>query len=318
MDMPQNPVSNLVVTKGGTIIFNVGTIVAGDNLDISVSSERPREVTISATGGGGSGVQLQDGSGHTIATAETLVIGSGGTVVGSGTVGTITGFGGGSAGAFLEVEHAASSYKISQSYTLANPPPSPVLDAVIAKANGNFYNYVRPQGMITQPNTVGVNNGIGITMRAGQLDNTGHAIDAYGGGFLMQGGRAVADPGNNAYGGSLLLESGPASTGGTVLPTATIRVGGGLIGAGGAHTGAIAGLVGGAVYTTGKGGPVNVFGGNGTGGGNGGDVQITPGTGTANGVLLVSNIPTADPHVLNAKFQQSIVGVGWVGVYSQG
>ena len=315
--MPQNPISNLVVTKGGTIIFNVGTIVAGDNLDISVSSERPREVTIAAVGGG-SGVQLQDGSGHTIATAETLVIGSGGTVGGSGTIGTISGFGGGGAGAFLEVEHSGSSYKISQSYTLANLPLSPVLDAVIAKFNGNFYNYVRPQGMITQPNTAGVNNGVPIIMKAGLLNNTGHGTDAYGGAFSMQAGFAQADAGNNAYGGTLLFESGKASTGGTLLPSATISAGYGLINTGGTHLGAAVVIAGAPVYTSGVAGPAKMLGGNGTGGGNGGNCVITPGTGTANGVLLVSNIPTADPHVLNAKFQQSISGVGWVGVYSQG
>ena len=256
-------------------------------------------------------LSMHDGSAHTITNMTTLVIGSGGTVSGSAGVGTLTGFGGGGGG----------------SYTAG---------LGISIDSGTINN----TGSIVLPSLVGAGTPNGVALVAqGQTVSSG---DAASGGAFIYGGDAVVNSGTgNAYSQGMFLRAGNAyaQAGGNAatLPT----------GIGGARAGIGTSIGQGAYIYLGRTGvgPGYGYGGNGiiTGGtiagvgsvgragytkiaggmdventGTGGNLILETGTGATNGVLLVKNIPTTDPHILNAKFQQSISGVGWVGVYSQG
>lgn len=132
-------------------------------------------------------------------------------------------------------------------------------------------------------------------------------------------GTAANATGTN-IGGPSSMYGGPADGSGvTNIGGALYGIGGtaGVVTAGTLNTGGAASWEGG--FGVNVGGMAKVQGGGAGGSGTGGDLEIGPGGGgSANGIFLVTNIGTVDPHVLNAKFQHSIVGVGFVGVYSQG
>jgi len=226
--------------------------------------------------------------------------------------------------------------KISAMPTLANPPTAAVFDAVITNDGTTQTNFQRPQGQIVQP----AGSGLGVLLRGAVSTNsspagaafttggnayntgTGEAIGGYAGQF---GGNAtISGAGVSARAGAAYLYAGAAHPSGTLASTIGAAFGGYIYGFG-AYINASS--------PASRGGDLKVGGGAGGSGGNltlssggavavggtSGNVIITPATGGAtNGVLLVANIGTVDPHILNAKWQKSVAGVGYVGVYSKG
>ena len=243
-----------------------------------------------------------------------------------------------------------SGTKISQFATLANPPPAPVYDAVITNDGTTETNYQRPQGVIVQPAAPGSDNGLGITLATGAPGPSGSSPGALyihvanvtaagtaeplaGSAFTLYGGtNIITDPAGASEIGTMVFQGQGSyngiiaaygaywkALGGTTNGT-TLATGGGNLLTGGrarhasSSVGGYLSMQGG--YGDTQGGDVYVFAGN--SGGTGGNITIGPGGAPTNGVLLVQNIGTADPHILNAKFQSSIAGVGYVGVYSKG
>jgi len=207
-----------------------------------------------------------------------------------------------------------------------------ILTGLQAGANVNF---TRAQVLHGQ-NAYASGPGESLGIYGGDSDITG-----YGGAVTIVGGR----PGGNnpdQYGGPITITGGvgyQASSGGFVhisggaTDNRYTNIGGvakmtggsaynslgGGVAAGGAdsatHIAGNASLYGGSYNATGfgsaggSGGPVRVAGGQGYGADYlGGDVTISPGvgvSGASSGVLILDNLPTADPHILDAVWNNS-------------
>ena len=158
--------------------------------------------------------------------------------------------------------------------TNTNPPPGPI--------NGLSSGYGAGQGLTGQGGQVAVFGGSGAT-QGGSATLTG------GSGGTDLGGNAVVQAGNStdAAGGYVNITSG------------------------------IGGTSGGQIYVTGgtgqngSGGSITISGGNGTAGvgtptSNGGDITLQPGTGvTRNGLIFMPGLPTADPAVAGALWNNA-------------
>jgi hypothetical protein len=235
------------------------------------------------------------GGGGTITNATTINFTSGGTVS-SGGAGianvAISGGGGGSYAAGLGIALTGTSPK-----TIGN--------------TGNI---------ALSGSTGTVVHGVGIQLTTGSVYGVNTAASyVYAGGVALSGGSAIGSTiGGNAYGGSVQLLAGNAHIYGDYAHRgygAQITAHRGQVDGGSISGGGVAMYAGNGVAS---GGGVIFRAGNAGTAGTGGNVELQPGTGGTNGVLLVSNIGTVDPHVLNAKWQTSVAGVGFVGVYSKG
>jgi hypothetical protein len=279
-----------------------------------------------------SALTMSDGSSHTITNTSSIVLGSGGTLSGSAGVGTITGFGGGGGGGGsyvgglgIDIVTNAGTGTISNTGTIEQP--------VVTGTVGTSLYF--SAGAVTNAGTAAIISGSGVTITGGGVDITNAAGTASGGYFYanvgdITNGTVVAKSAyfiqDNSYVfGTLTAKGGDIQVGGGNAEGAVTNIGGNLImlGGQGAENAGTATLGGGDAraagsYTNGTGGNVAVVGGGAGTLGVGGDVKIAPGLGATNGILLVSNIGTVDPHVLNAKWQKSVAGVGYVGVYSKG
>ena len=125
-DMPASMLATLIAARGAisSVTDGVHAVTNASTIDFTSGATVTNlggGVAGVSVAGGGSGVSLTDGT-HTVTNAETIVT-SGGTVGGSGTIGTISGFGGGGGGgAYLQLESGTIASKISALPTLANPP----------------------------------------------------------------------------------------------------------------------------------------------------------------------------------------------------
>ena len=206
--------------------------------------------------------------------------------------------------------------KISAMPTLANPPLAPVFLSGITNDGTTATNVQIPQGVIVQP----ANSGHGIVIKGAKASGSGSA-SLYGAVSGISGGTAYAtSTGHSHNGGDAYIQSGAAGAGTIVaIPSQVYLTGGKALYNGRSRGGKINLSTGGGYYA----GPIYLHAGAGTGpnqiGGSlylyggaggtnalGGHIQLTPGTGgTGHGNLIIQNLGTADPHVLNAA---------WLGV----
>jgi hypothetical protein len=251
---------------------------------------------------------LSDGSAHTITNASSIVLGSGGTLSGSGGIGTISGFGGGGGGSYtagLGIAFAGSSpTTINDTGTIVQPAASSLgitlhggsggvsgaggVVSIYSGAAGtdsgsSGYIYINNPN-ISQPGTPTPVSGGAISLYSGDVTATNTAGTAISGAVSFNAARAtngVATAVGGVFEGAGAYASPDASRGGNVILTA---------GYGG--TGATTNT-GGAILMTAGGGAQY-----------GGNVQITPGSGATNGlVLLTAPFPATNPHILGAVFQ---------------
>lgn len=337
--------SNPPVPAGGDFVYtpDAGAIPAGTGTVTDVVAGAGLNV------GAGPGGSITNAGTLNVKPATTAAIG--GVVIGTGitvnTGGTISAAGGGG-GSYIEVESGASQ-KISTMTTLPNLPTAPVYDAVITNNGTTTTNYQRPQGHIVNPTVTGSGNGLGIRLVSGGLSGaapgtpghtaiyggyhyfTGTTISVSGAGSAIHGGNASI-PGTSThsalggegfvYGGLAAFGSAQArgaelaASGGTI--NSTTAIGGTVYGYGGqssvtnATGGAVRFVAGSATGTGGVGGPATIAGGNGVSAG--GPVLLKPGTGSTNGVVIMSNTGTVNPHVLGAVFQAATANL--LGYYS--
>ena len=162
--------------------------------------------------------------------------------------------------------------------------------------------------------------GTGIELATGNVYGVNTAASyVYAGGVAIVGGSAIGSTiGGNAYGGSVQIAAGNANIygGSNRGYGAAITAHRGQVDAGSIISGGGVEMYAGNGVASG-GNVVNRAGNAGTAG-TAGNVVLQPGTGGTNGVLLVSNIGTIDPHIAGAVWQQSVATVGFVLMRSQG
>ena len=305
-------------SQSASSISNLPTASAlsGTELLVGVQGTTDVQMTTQAvanlgTGGGGGAIVGNTASGISVVTnSGTSTITNTGTLVQP----TATGTGSGT-GVLLQggnitntstagYPHAGTAYLIGGNNTIMNSAHNGSGGNGLA-SGGSSYN-----GTIAAKPAY-------ISARGGNINGTTLST---GGNFVAKGGNAIRSDTNT--GGGLYFSGGGA------LFTTGVNTGGTPVIIGGYASGGSTNTGGGAVVEGGwgsdKGGNTTIAGGGdggfqgGSGGTLGGNLILSPGVGLTNGVLLVSNIGTVDPHVLNAKWQTSVAGVGFVGVYSKG
>lgn len=244
-----------------------------------------QEVTaqqIADTGGGGSSLTLQDTYGHTVANAGTIIAEAGLTVGGTSPTATLTPTGGatGTMTLFGTVANVGT--------VVAGSGITIIEDGAgiaLISASGGGSSYITPNSgspIVGNP----ANGTYGVALK-GSSNSAGA-----GGGAGVYGGAS-----NGAPGGDVQIAGGygTGGAGGDVILTA-----GGNTGTDG---GGYAGLRGG-YSTDGPGGTVAITAGASNTGAAGNTIinRQTAGTG---GQIMMVNLPTADPHVLNALWNSS-------------
>jgi hypothetical protein len=271
------------VTNAATIDFTSGATVSnvGGVAAVAISAGSPLEVL----GGGG-----------TITNATTINFTSGATASSGGAGVANVAIGGGGGG---------GSYAAGLGIAFTGTPPTTI---------GNTGNLVLPGGTGTLVRPTG------IQLATGNVYGVNTAASyVYAGGVAIVGGSAIGSTiGGNAYGGSVQIAAGNANIygGSNRGYGAAITAHRGQVDAGSIISGGGVEMYAGNGVASG-GDVVNRAGNAGTAG-TAGNVVLQPGTGGTNGVLLVSNIGTIDPHIAGAVWQQSVATVGFVLMRSQG
>lgn len=223
--MPQNPISYLTVTEGGTTVHNVsGVTLTGSGVTMSRGAN-PRTVVVDISGGGGGGGSYAEGNGMDFSGADPTTISFSGTLTqASGTLG-----GAATGGIFLASGDVTNpgTYSIdaypsgaalySGSSMVTNPlgqggGGGVILDGGSARRT----NEVGPEYVAGGKFSAGYSNIVGTFLSGGTPVFTGGA--AYGipgdtvasGGMVFYGGSAQGGDTNSA--GNFLFQTGSGST----------------------------------------------------------------------------------------------------------
>ncbi len=324
--MPQNPISDLVVMEGGTIVRQVDTLIfEGAGVSLTQSAKNPRNVTASIPGGGTPTLApgALFGNPGTVAGAGTNVtVGAGLTMTAGGSL-EATGGGGGSyvGGLGIDIVTNAGTGTINNTGGIILP----TVDAATATASppGIFLF----GGAITNVSTATPSYDTGGSFynkggdATGSGNPTGGYVELHGGKGLLTGpGTAVS---GHAYidATAAYVQAGPNNF--ANASGAQLYAGGGTVTYGGVIIGGPANINGGPAIGVAAGNTVN-----------GGGVTLSPGDALGSGTKtpgslyfnlpevgspwIVKNIATADPSVLGAIFEKSLASVGYVLVRSQG
>jgi hypothetical protein len=260
-------------------------------------------------GGGGTIGQVKDTI-TTVTNATEIYFTHGATVtdMGGGVAGVSVSGAGGSFSAGLGIDPTAlADGTISNTGTIVQPQAGAGLpgNGIIMQSGLPGAGYYSSYGIyiqgptVTNPGTAGTLLATTVLIYTGDVTITNSAGIGVGGAVNAICGM-ITNGTDVATGGAFFI------SGGGVYPGSAQGAGGNFVGGYGHSPGGY-----------GRGGDWNISGGPGSN--QGGDVTIGPGIGgDSNGVLIVPNIGTTDPHILNAKFQVSVAGVGYVGVYSKG
>lgn len=318
--MPQEPISSLSVSLGGTMIHNVTSITLTGSGVTLVQKGQTAAITIS--GGGGSGQTAGLGIDPTALAAGT--IGLTGTIQQPAGTGSAKG-----TGIFLQSGLPGPSGSGSGDVILGAAPitSSGTISTAIGGYAANKGGYVT----LTDPAGVGIGGyavNLGGSVYSGTVTGTGGysyagggeiEVDVATGGLqLHRGGNAVGGATNT--GGAMMVNGGQANGVGAD------NIGGAVYGTGGAagtgtpgtlNTGGDATWEGG--FGVDLGGVARVQGGGAGGAGTGGALQLGGGNGSVKGGIVLNPQPgTIDPLTLGELFEVSISAVGFVLAVSQG